>query len=95
MSTVTITALNDHEADDELTVTVSVEYLASLISAKKELKALKAELANGYTITAENVSADELLSDYPELVDYAGMTDSQTLDTYGDLFDYDLYERDC
>lgn len=95
MTTVTIKAVNDHDNDDEPTVTVSVEYLASLIAAKRELKELKATLANGFTVTQNNVSVDDLLTDYPDLVDYAGTVDYQTMDAYSDLFDYEVAERDC
>lgn len=94
MADVTITPGPDPE-DRQEHVTLSVNYYLSLLAAKRELRAIKAGSLNRIVETNTNVTADQLLSDYPELVDYAGMSTDQAMDTYSDLFDYEVIERDC
>ncbi|MET7739631.1 hypothetical protein [Streptomyces sp. NPDC005385] len=84
------------EGDElEETVTLSVAYYLSLLNAKRELGQLKASMPTpGYDPGLAD-SADYLSTDHPDLIDYQGMTTAQAMESYPELFDYDLYERDC
>ncbi|WP_328937686.1 hypothetical protein OG288_15875 [Streptomyces tauricus] len=94
MIEVEITAAT-HSDDDEETVTLSLDYFLSLLSAKRELRQLKAALPGPPPTTDLPDAADYLSSEHPELIDYSGMTLSQAVEVYPDLIDYDLWERDC
>lgn len=93
MDDVEITSGNEVEPE---AVTLDMAYYVSLLQAKRELKELRAAMAGRtVVVTHTNVSLDELLTEYPELVDYSGMTVAQAVELFPDLFDYEVYERDC